>query len=606
MRIDKVELDNALCFRHLSLPLDHNFQLVAGPNNAGKSSLVRLIELFFTDPTGDEMLAVKPANSYYPASGARTLISIKLWFADLSTEDRNKCAGALRQDKRIWVAVRCSKAGNITLLTSQDLKGDRARAVYEYVLTRFHFTKIPSIRLGGSGDIEKPASLERLIDTFESLLVRTGHTRSTAMQQKFSEEATGVETMVKEVLDASAASIHAELPFQGGNVVFRMPDFRHALRGLLEAAEIESGEGAVVPLAERGTGFQSALILGVLRYVAQEEVAGADSVVFAIEEPEAFLHPQTQRAMTQIVKSISADAQVLVTTHSPVVTDTVSIGRIARLPLAPDGTDFSWEPPPLSEADEGRLDRYCTAGNSELIFANAVVLVEGFGDKQVVEFLLDEICTDAGGYFAQGITVISAEGVGKIKHLVSLAKRFGVRSHVIADKDSLRSVDGSRRLFAALQASDAVLDDPTRTKLAELADTPCETYADALALQVEINSILSESRAFVLASDLEGLLVDSLGAERIIDALGPSGEGWLAKEACEEFKASTNSAARVARRIGSKGWDCDQKPTGKLDPHLPRLLIADAKRNGLPLGTEIDRVSKWLQAIVDSAGRASV
>ena len=552
------------------------------------------------------MLAIKPAHAYYPESGTRTLISVKLWFDGLSNEDEEICAGALRQDKRFWVAVRCSKAGNVTLLTSQDLKGERARVIYEHVLSKFHFTKIPSIRLGGSGDIDRPASLERLIDTLESLLVRTGQTRRTAMQQKFSKEASGVEAMVKEVLDASATSIHSELPFQGGNVVFRMPDFRHALRGLLEAAEIESGEGAVVPLAERGTGFQSALILGVLRYVAQQEVSGADSIIFAIEEPEAFLHPQTQRAMTHIIKSISSEAQVVVTTHSAVVTDSVSIVRIARLPLCPDGTEFDWDPPELTEADEGRLDRYCTAGNSELIFANAVIFVEGFGDQQVIEYMLDQICTDAGGYFAQGITVISAEGVGKIKHLIALAERFGVRAHFLTDKDSLRSTDGSRRIFDALEASSEPPDDQTLAALAQRADESNDGYAEALQAQVDLNAMLANHRAFVLTSDLEGLLVDSLGAERIISELGPEGEGWLASEACEQFRASFNPAKSVAKRIGSNGWNGNQKPSGKLDPHLPRLLIADAERDGIELGEEFGRISTWLQEIVETAGHASV
>jgi hypothetical protein len=37
VRIDRIELDNALCFRHLTLQIDHSFQLVAGANNAGAS-----------------------------------------------------------------------------------------------------------------------------------------------------------------------------------------------------------------------------------------------------------------------------------------------------------------------------------------------------------------------------------------------------------------------------------------------------------------------------------------------------------------------------------------------------------------------------------------
>jgi putative ATP-dependent endonuclease of the OLD family len=605
VRIDRIEVDNALCFRHLRMQIDPEFQLIAGANNAGKSPLVRAFELFFSDPDGEQMLAMRPAHDYFAESGGRTLISVKLWFGDLSAEDREVCGAARRRDGRFWVAVRCSKAGRITLLTSQDLKGERARAVYEHVLDKYHFTKIPSIRIGGSGDLDRPASLERLMDTLESLLIRR-EGRRTGLQKQFSEEAGGVEKMVKEVLDNSATSIHAELPFQEGNVSFRVPDFSYALRGLLKAAEIESGADAVVPLAQRGTGFQSALILGVLRYVAKEELSSADSAFFAIEEPEAFLHPQTQRAMTQILKSIAEETQLLVTTHSPVVTDTIAIGRIARLPLEPEGTDFEWNPDELSDEEEGRLNRYCTAANSELIFANAVVLVEGYGDQGVIEHLLGKICTDAGGYFAQGITVIAANGIGNLKHLIALAERFGVDAHFLTDKDGLCHLDGSRRLLDALANSETPPRKKTREALISLADRHCGTYRDALRAQGAINKRLGRFGGFVLSSDLEGVLVDSLGSEWLLEALGPEGEGWLSEAACDQLADGADPRRALARRMGSKGWNCDLSTTGKLEPHLPRLLIADAEADGVELGQEFAGIEEWLEGIVEAAGRSSL
>jgi putative ATP-dependent endonuclease of the OLD family len=155
--------------------------------------------------------------------------------------------------------------------------------------------------------------------------------KKTGVQQDFHDKATVLHDVVKDVLDESAKSIHADLPFQGGAVRFRLPELRYALRGMLEAAEIESDEGAPVAVSERGTGFQSALVLGILRFVAERESATKGHVFFAVEEPEAFLHPQTQRAMAQILKKLSKTAQVLVTTHSSVVVDSFRISQIARL-----------------------------------------------------------------------------------------------------------------------------------------------------------------------------------------------------------------------------------------------------------------------------------
>lgn len=114
------------------------------------------------------------------------------------------------------------------------------------------------------------------------------------------------------------------------------------------------------------------------------------------------------------------------------------LSRIARLPLRVGGTEHNWPTPALAPMVEGRLSRYCSAANSELVFANAAIFVEGEGDHAVVEKLLARACDSPGGHYARGVTVIEASGLGKIKHLVALAEPFGVRSYVVADIDSVR------------------------------------------------------------------------------------------------------------------------------------------------------------------------
>jgi putative ATP-dependent endonuclease of OLD family len=48
---------------------------------------------------------------------------------------------------------------------------------------------------------------------------------------------------------------------------------------MLEAAVIESQGDVDVPVAQRGTGFQSALVLGILRYVASREAQAGGNVL---------------------------------------------------------------------------------------------------------------------------------------------------------------------------------------------------------------------------------------------------------------------------------------------------------------------------------------
>ena len=71
VHVKRIDVQRLLGFKDLRLELDSQIQLIAGPNNAGKSSLVRILELFFSDPHGDEFQALKPLNDYYRELGAR-------------------------------------------------------------------------------------------------------------------------------------------------------------------------------------------------------------------------------------------------------------------------------------------------------------------------------------------------------------------------------------------------------------------------------------------------------------------------------------------------------------------------------------------------------
>lgn len=603
MRIRRIEVTNFLCFRQLDVSVHGSLQILAGPNNAGKSSFVRLLEAFFHAFDGPTLRRLQPLNTYFRDAGPRTLSTIKVWFDDLSADELKECGEAVRKDGQLWVALRCSRGEVLSYQCSRSVSGDPARAIYEYVINTHQFVKVPSVRVGSAGDRDRPESLERLLDTLEALLIRRTSGPGTARQRAFSEKASELEAVVREVLTESAKSIHAELPFRDGDVSFRLPDFRYALRGMLEAIEIESAAGARVPVSERGTGFQSALVLGILRYVAAQEKAAPGQVIFAVEEPEAFLHPQTQRAMAAILRSISEDAQLFVTTHSSVVVDAFNVAQIARLPLMPAGTEFTWRPPELKEAEEGRLNRYCDAANSELVFANAVILVEGEGDARVVEWLLDDLCETPGGYYARGVSVIEVGGKGNLRHFVGLATLFGVKAHVLADKDALVR---DRDLISALRK---LKDPPVEADLIalrEAADEPCVSFEAARQQQTLGNELLSRYGAWVFSSDLEGALVDGFGAAALSEMKGPDGAGLIDEAVAKECLADGAPEESLASRMGSKRWNAEEKPSGKAKPHWPRAVLEAASVSGLPWPSEFDDLRTWLDEILEGAGMAEL
>ena len=532
------------------------------------------------------------------------LSSIQISFGGLTRAEAEELDDTLGQDGTFWVQITCSRKGKISYRT---LKGSdsRSREIYEWVLQSFDFVKIPSIRVNSADQSEADPSLMRLYDTLEGVLVRRGNSRATQLQKDFAEAMKPVEDLVREVLSESVRSVATELPFQDPVLGVDLPAPRHALRGMLREAVITSHDDVVVPIAERGTGFQSALVLGILRYVSSKSRQAGTNVIFAIEEPEAFLHPQTQRAMAKILKEISTEAQLLVTTHSPVLVDSFSVNRIARLPLSPEGMTYSASKPDLAVDEEGRLTRYCDATNSELVFASSVILVEGHGDKLVIDYLLERIAGGPGGHYALGIAVIEASGITTISHLLRLAQLFGVRAYVLTDKDGVhKSGDNKRALVEILKAKDPKPPTQFFNGLRQLADRQVTTLKAALEHQEKLNTMLQSWDAFVLSSDLEGLLLDVVGQKKLAQMLGPDGVGEVSKETAEEFETGASGREALAAYLGAKGWNSDRKKSGKAKPHIPSALLRQHLGSASSQHRAIKPLMNWLSDIVDGHKRA--
>lgn len=435
--------------------------------------------------------------------------------------------------------------------------------------------------------------------------MRSGSSRSTQLQLDFAEAIKPVEDLVQRVLRESVTAVATELPFQEPNLGVELPAPHHALRGMLQQAVITSQDDVIVPISERGTGFQSAMVLGILRYVSSRSRNSGANVIFAIEEPEAFLHPQTQRAMAKILRDSSKEAQLLVTTHSPVLVDSFSVSRISRLPLNTEGTTYRSKRPELSVAEEGRLTRYCDATNSELVFANSVILVEGHGDKLLIDYLLESITGGAGSHYALGIAVIEASGITTITHLLTLAQLFGVRVFVLTDKDGVhKNGHDKRALVEILKARETKPSHRELSELRDLADRKVTNLTSALQHQKEINAKLQPWDSFVLSSDLEGLLLDTVNQRKLAEMLGPDGADEIGTAEVLRFSHGSEGREAMASWLGAKGWNSERKKTGKVKPHLPSALLREHLTASGVRARAIHPLMDWLKGIVKEHQRS--
>ena len=76
-----------------------------------------------------------------------------------------------------------------------------------------------------------------------------------------------------------------------------------------------------IPINKRGSGVKRLILLSFFRAKAEQlaKETGYATVIYAIEEPETSQHPNNQRMLLRALSDLSSEAQVIVSTHTPML-----------------------------------------------------------------------------------------------------------------------------------------------------------------------------------------------------------------------------------------------------------------------------------------------
>ena len=134
-----------------------------------------------------------------------------------------------------------------------------------------------------------------------------------------------------------------------------------------------------ISLLKRGSGLQREFLVELLRVYRDLNIG--KGYILLIEEPEVFLHAEAQRKFMSILRDISRNSQVIITTHSSIFIDRSDLRYIYLFKKENGRTVSAW----LSNNDV-RIDEIVEElgiNPSDILLANGVIFVEGIIDVEV-------------------------------------------------------------------------------------------------------------------------------------------------------------------------------------------------------------------------------
>lgn len=258
------------------------------------------------------------------------------------------------------------------------------------------------------------------------------------------------------------------------------------IEDLLSSPKVYVNDGFRTPLENKGHGLQRALIFSILETHAEhivqkdaQEKENSRGLIFAVEEPEIYMHPQAQRTICETFRRIAdSGAQVIFSTHSPVFVDVTYFDQVIRVETGTECVknrsqvqsskawqlsmerfakhwelgDYADSSNDVVESVRERLSHICNPQKNEGFFAKKIILVEGETEsysipiyaKAVLDRSLDSL----------GISVIAAGGKNNIENLYTIYNEFRIPCYVLFDYDEDSSdkgkIDTSKRLLSLL------------------------------------------------------------------------------------------------------------------------------------------------------------
>ena len=420
---------------------------IIGPNSSGKSSVLYALDLFFGSKNK------LPENWYHRKSTEDPMI-VEVTFTGAISGPKEWCkkncvpdddGGCTLTLAHVW-QWGATRGVYIRHGNGQYFKaGTNDKKQYAHLLPNYRILPADS-KLGDDANLDKSNLLSDLI---QFILEGEALERRQSIIYKLRRELEKLKELVDRKNTPNSSAWHEieeiERRLSAGlgsitpgnpNVRLQISDAIPELRQIFSKGKIYIDDGIELDFAEHGMGLQRSFAASAL-YAWSELIASRNSqdYVFAIEEPELYLHPHATRVFLNSLEMIAEQNQVIFTTHSSEFVNRVpfenviSIRRTAneRRIITPDLSS-------LTDKEKTQVRRYLQEHRSDMLFARAVLLVEGASERYAIPAFAQTLGADFDLDKA-GVSVVFVNGKRNFKVYHQILDTFDIPHVILGDGD---------------------------------------------------------------------------------------------------------------------------------------------------------------------------
>ncbi len=419
MRLEEIFIKNYRSVSKLKIRFkEGKFIVICGANNVGKTNFLRALNLFFSldvknfDADTDIPYQIAEATRGH---GYKTEIVGK--FSD---------GGANNVEIKV-IFTKKKNVGNVMFLSGKKNGADLKESEIRKFISDYRFIFIESSNVDLSKRIAEIVNDDVLLGLDK---LRRRQTEPLEKLNEFIDKAQtalhNIEDDVTKILKEYTADIEG-IDSRNWKTEIMFPEFvslRDAISGLIRFTLCDTNKRNI---DTKGSGIQKIIVLSLIKYISEKS---PKKIIWGIDEPEAFLQPALQKKVCGILRTLSKEIPIIVTTHSNHFIDVHNLaetylfeGKFEQKEYARRKGQIFYKTETLINDKTGiekviAIKRYLGVNKNdswEILPYN--ILVEGEEDKDYLTALIEH-------YGFEVPNIIVAGGADKIKGYLQFLNEF--------------------------------------------------------------------------------------------------------------------------------------------------------------------------------------